>query len=534
MTADTAVFPTQEQPLNSPSLQLTTETVKPSQSRVYAEPNAPWFRGTSNTSQMYSQHLKFPPTDEILDESDSVELPNIQSHLPPKTDIDAINNLLACYRSHCTSLIDCIRFCKEKQFFRLFTSFHGTLTVPAQKLFANPSMAPWIKECDWMMYQKMIRFVSQLTLQVVPPVVLKFLDAIDKGLHAHICKVFQGFPLHVLEAKLEPATLFANLLHRMLRANQTAHAAAALLIIDQNRDQMWQDWVTYVNPKRIMESELPGCGYEEVFSILTRDVKNILQPLNIPNWLENATNSQNLDDGSLNGLNTNETIIDRISQFLYALPTKFPRTDTRTLLCCISNITTAAIREITVENGVSFGAWWITKVFVDEMSLWLASLGGFLDHQPPTPPSYTPQMEPIRDVQFANGEGNSQHDSRFGSLGDTFAPNTSFMSSTEEPSQASLRPAGESEWGNLIGLSHSHTRPRQPLTDSSHVANTQQPPQIGAHGHPDTTFDENFDDSAIGMSGFLDDPTIDSKPSRPPAMHSNPGFNVHSHIIRAG
>lgn len=341
-----------------------------------------------NTSTSYKQILKFPPAQDSMQESESIDLPNIHNYVPPKTDIDAALSLAALYRTHCTSLVDCIRYCKEKQFFRLYGSFGGTLTVPVQKLFDHPAMAPWIRECDWMMYQKMTYFVSQLTLAVVPKVVLQFLDTISKNLHGHISKIFADRPVHVLEAKLEPATLFAGLLHRMLRVNGAAHAAAALLMTDQYRDQMWQDWVAFVNPKRIMESELPDCGYDEVYKILTYDVRTLLLPLNTPNWVENDTDyadaaAQQAHLHAFNPAISGETVIDRIAAFLADLPARFPEASARTILHCISAVGTAALREITVENGCSYNPWWITKVFIDEMGLWLASLGGFLDHKPP-------------------------------------------------------------------------------------------------------------------------------------------------------
>ncbi|KAL1628589.1 hypothetical protein SLS56_005821 [Neofusicoccum ribis] len=437
LPADTAVFPTQEQPVESQ--QTSTETGKPSFGHAFAEPYVPGYGTSRQTSSMYEQELKFPPPDQdSFQENDSIELPNIHDYVPPKTDIDAANALTALYRTHCTSLVDCIRFCKEKQFFRLFTSFHGTLTVPVQKLLAHPNMAPWIRECDWLMYQKMIRFVSRLTLQVTPPVVLNFLNNISRELHKHISKTFQGHPIHVLEARLEPATLFAQLLHRMLRANQAAHAAAALLMIDQNRNQMWMDWVTFVNPKRVMESELPNCGYEEVYRILTQDVRSLLLPLSTPVWLENGTHYQEaaLQAAKQHGDSpiTNETVIDRLAHFLSNLATRFPHADTRTLLHCISAVGTAACREITVENGASFSPWWITKVFVDELSLWLASLGGFLAHRAPERKRTSAQVSPVEDSldnRAENGgavRSNSQDESRFSSLGADFSVDTSFMS----------------------------------------------------------------------------------------------------------
>ncbi|KAF2095090.1 hypothetical protein NA57DRAFT_23992, partial [Rhizodiscina lignyota] len=423
LPADAASFPTMDGSMDhQQSFQLPPAGT--SQGRVFADPYLPGVNTrTSAASASYKQTLKFPPAEYSLPESESIELPNIHQYCPPKTDIDAAMSLAALYRTHCTSLIDCIRYCKEKQFFRLFASFGGTLTVPVQKLFDHPAMAPWIRECDWIMYQKMTHFVSQLTLTVIPKVVLHFLDTISKSLHAHVSKIFADRPLHVLEAKLEPATLFAGLLHRMLRVNGAAHAAAALLMNDQFRDQMWNDWVAFVNPKRIMESELPDCGYDGVYKILTYDVRMLLQPLNPPDWLERHTHyaeaaalqSQSL---AFNPAISGETVIDRIASFLSDLPARFPGASARTILHCISALGTAALREITVENGTSYNQWWITKVFVDEMALWLATLGGFIDHRTPGSPS--PEM-----MQMANGimaregshGGNSSHSlSRQGSM----------------------------------------------------------------------------------------------------------------------
>ncbi|KAF2086823.1 hypothetical protein K490DRAFT_17288, partial [Saccharata proteae CBS 121410] len=439
LPADTAVFPTQEHTAETPPAPQATGST--SRGNTFAQPNVPGYGSNTQASTMYEQELKFPPPDQdAFQENDSIELPNIHDYVPPKTDVDAANALTALYRTHCTSLVDCIRFCKEKQFWRLFTSFHGTLTVPVQKLLAHPDMAPWIRECDWLMYQKMIRFVSKLTLQVTPPIVLGFLNNISRELHGHISKTFQGHPNHVREARLEPATLFAQLLHRMLRANQAAHAAAALLLLDQNRNQMWTDWVVLVNPKRVMESELPaGCNMEEVYSILTQDVRSLLLPLSTPVWLENGTHYQEaaLFPAKQHGDSpiTNETVIDRLAHFLSNLATRFPNASTRTLLHCISALGTAACREITVENGMSFSPWWITKVFVDELSLWLASLGGFLDHKIPERKRETPsEASTVSPVIGAGGEQNggralsNEEDTRFSSLGADFGMDTSFLS----------------------------------------------------------------------------------------------------------
>ena len=352
-------------------------------------------------SMTYPHSLRFPSSNlPAFAENEPVTLPPLHPYLPPRMDHDTAEALFALYRTHCTSLIDSIRFCKEKQFFRLYTSFHGTLTVPVQKLFTHPNLAPWIEQCDLVMYRTMVRFVSRLTLQAAPVIVINVLSNISTNLHGHISKTFSSQPQHVLEAKLRPATIFASLLHRLIRVNQAAHAAANLLTIDLNREQMWREWLTMVNPKRVMEAELPDCGYEEAYKILTSEMRGLLEPLQAPsyqddpygftayNFEENGSFAQFLQSqtgsslpGSRAGASavSTENVLDRWSAFISSLPARFPQAKARTLLHCISAIGTAALRDITIMNGASYGHWWVLKIFVDEMALWLAEMGGFLE-----------------------------------------------------------------------------------------------------------------------------------------------------------
>lgn len=392
----------------------------PSTGRLFAYPDTRGMVADNEGSIMYDQNLRFPVKEEApSQENDTIVLPNILPFCPVKTDPDTAEALTALYRTHCTSLIDCIRFCKEKQFFRLFTSFHGTLTVPVQKLLAHPNLAPWIQACDTLMYQKMVRFVSRLTLQAAPPVVINILNNISTNLHAHISKTFSSHPIHVLQAKLKPAATFASLLHRLIRVNAAAHAAANLLTVDQNREQMWREWVTMVNPKRVMEAELPACGYDEVYKIMTCDIRGLLEPLSSPPFPDNplfAHDNQAYGYAQANfptfqqppaqpidqsGQVSTENVLDRWSAFLSALPSRFPQANTRLMLHCISAVGTAALRDITIMGGASYQTWWVMKIFVDEMALWLAAMGGFLESNPvdatpiPSVAQVSPDAKPV-------------------------------------------------------------------------------------------------------------------------------------------
>ena len=392
LPADTAGFP-------SPNIMFESNHARPShqpkteaEGYLYLDRSLPNFYRGSTRSNMISRRLKFPTYCENNFPDDApIELPEIQSYLPPGTDPDAAAALKALYRSHCVSVIDCLRFCKEKSFWHHFTSLHGTLTVPVQKLFAHPDIAPWIRECDWLMYQKMIHFVSPLALQVMPELVTNAFQSIADNLGQHILNIFNSHPQHVRDAKHGPALIFAGLLGRLLRVNAASHAAAHILGNDAARDQMWHDWVYHVKPTIVAETCLPGVGYSRTTQILTNDLRDLLSPLSMPSYpgmqqiyaAAAAADSSNpfshfndLDDSSTS------SVLDRWINFLQSLPSRFPDADARTLLHCVSDVGTAALRDITMATAVSFGQWTVTKVWVDEMMHWLAEKGGFLENVP--------------------------------------------------------------------------------------------------------------------------------------------------------
>lgn len=494
LQADTAAFPATDGAYDMHMPQPPTSRGPPSQGRAFAYPDTRGMQPDTYESMSYPHTLRFPSSNmPPFSENEPVNLPPIQPYLPPRTDFDTAEALYALYRTHCTSLIDSIRFCKEKQFFRLYTSFHGTLTVPVQKLFTHPNLAPWIEQCDLVMYRTMVRFVSRLTLQAAPVVVINILSNISANLHAHITKTFNSQPQHVLEAKLRPATVFSRLLYRLIRVNQSAHAAANLLTIDQNREQMWREWVSMVNPKRVMEAELPDCGYDEVYKILTTEMRGLLEPLQAPayqddpygfnayNFEENGAFAQFLQSqtgqpGSRNetsGVST-ENVLDRWSGFISSLPTRFPHAPARTLLHCISGIGTAALRDITIMNGLSYGHWWVLKIFVDEMALWMAEMGGFL--------------EPIMGGAMING--NQMYQSPIMQNGNDRSHSGSQMSGT---------PADMGGNGPFAPPNGQH----QAYAATTHTL----PYQLAQHKHQ-PQHDADIDDSGIGMSLMDEDLTL--------------------------
>ena len=407
---DTVVSPSPDIPLSATSDFYSFKLNKGMASgRLYLDHSVSHIHHGSSQSNMVQRELKFPTTEEVsYQEDDLINLPSIHGYLPIGTDIDASNALTALYRSHCISVIDSFRFCKEKMLWHHFTSFHGTLTVPVQKLLAHSNVAPWIKECDWLMYQKMVKFVAPLALQVMPVKVIETFRAISSKLGSHISLTFQNLPQHVRDAKLGPAVIFASLLDRLLRVNATAHAAANMLTNDANRDQMWQDWVMSVKPIKVVESTLPLCGYTRVLQILTGEIRDLLGPLRTtthigmnpifaeadisPNASVTHPGFPEMDNSSPEG------VLDRWINFLHTLPSRFPGADARLLLHCVGEVGSAALRDITMAQSLSFGSWWVTKVWVDEMLQWLAEKGGFLEQSPQSmeirgKPEFSPDLD---------------------------------------------------------------------------------------------------------------------------------------------
>lgn len=339
-------------------------------------------------SNKMAQRLRFaPPTEPVTQEYEPISLPKIEPFVPAGADPDSARALTALYRSHCTSLIECIRFCKEKTFFHLFTSFQGTLTMPVQKLFVNPSIAPWIEECDFAMYQKMMRVVAPLTLQVAPKPVLDTLRNISERLVSHIQSSFQGQPNHVIDAKVAPATLFAGLLDRELRVNLTAHAAANMLSNPANRDQMYEDWIMMVRTRKIAEC-VPTRGMDDVVNLLLTELRDLLDPVGVPWEIEGLTpygemalRTGRQQQANIHADSSTENVLDRWVNFLGSLPGKFPYASHAEIVWCVQRVGTAVMRDLTIAQGKSFGAWWVTKCWIDEMISFLAEQGGFMEYK---------------------------------------------------------------------------------------------------------------------------------------------------------
>ena len=184
---------------------------------------------------------------------------------------------------------------------------------------------------------------------------------------------------------------------------------------------MWQDFVRHVRPKQVVETALPTCGHEETYRVLTVEIRQLLEPLGLSGFSDYGTEYEGSAYGKTSWFSSTdqrpESIIERWAVFLQSIPGRFPMASTRTILHCIEAVGNAALRDITVNQASSFGAWWIAKVWVDEMMLWTAEMGGFLDFSgfsPLSPSETTEGFESILDRSRRDGHASPERPSSTG------------------------------------------------------------------------------------------------------------------------
>ncbi|KAK2801696.1 hypothetical protein FQN50_007609 [Emmonsiellopsis sp. PD_5] len=336
------------------------------------------------TQQMMDHILQFTrPNEPLRKDNDSLQLPNIHQYLPPNTDVEIADALAALYRSHCISVIDSFRYCKEKNLFRHFASFQGTLTVPVHKLLTHPDIAAWVRECDWLMYQKMIAFVEPLTTQVVPDPVLNAFGSISRSLVSHIRDTFKSHPEHVAQARLNPARIFCHLLKRMLDVNQSAIAASAWLCHTDNRTRMWEDFVSHVDPMDLIaKANIPSCSVGGALALLRDRLKPLIAPVEPQSPDVNLYDQDHGHQTFSYSSSDSEGIApfpDRWIAFILNLPIVFPHHKARCIIDKTDALWTRLLHRLTLGGAQSFSAWWMTKVFFVEMMLWQAEKGGFMN-----------------------------------------------------------------------------------------------------------------------------------------------------------
>lgn len=484
---DTAVFPspttsfTPRFPINTSSSDCDCQRLPRS---IYESP-LNLDNVASHSGKMIHQMLQFPSADDSTVDNESFQLPDIHGYLPENSDEKVAEALSALYRSHCISVIDSFRYCKEKNLLRYFSTFHGTLTVPVQNILTHPNVAPWVKECDWLMYQKMIAFVAPLTTQVVPQLVLDTFYSISQRLTAHIAETFATQPVHMSLARLVPAHTFCNLLRHMLDVNQAANAAAPWLCHPDNRQQMWHDFKTLVDPGDMMvRANIPSCVERTTRQILKNDIRALLTPFNDTDSPANPFFNQPDTEEDVrarqypvqSSVGEGYNFPDKWVSFILNLPAIFHNHHTQCIIERVDALWDCILRRLTLGGANSFSAWWMTKLFFHEMMVWQAEKGGFMRHTPSSLQSAALGSEQTRLNNYSARQSSHTESDR----------NQSFVASDEQQTGPKHTPT------TSPGAEGSQTRPESESQANS-LPNEKQSEHMTSFHAP------NNDDSAIDL-----------------------------------
>ena len=316
-----------------------------------------------------------------------IELPRIEPYLPQGVDADAVDSLVLVYQSHCSLAVDNFKFCRTALFQDGYKSLTGQLTVPAQKLLAHPDISNWIRECDWLKYQRMIAPLERQLLHNVPTKGLEHIGHVAKNVCSWIHKYFGTQPDHVMDAMLGPAHVFVGVIERFFRVQQVTRDIADLLEDPETRTSLWEDWVRSSDPLGIVSNSLlfHERGHRALIHLLTKDIRFLLSPTyeTVPTMGTLFENDESPSEFQLRDLHVDRggedaPIQARLFRFLADLPARFHLDDARQMLNFVETITGNMTRNMTLAGSADLPKWWQIKLFVDEAMYWLAERGGVM------------------------------------------------------------------------------------------------------------------------------------------------------------
>jgi hypothetical protein len=265
------------------------------------------------------------------------------------------------------------------------------MTVPLSKIFHLQAVAPWIQECDMLMYKKMVGFIAQLPLQEVPEGVWQVLGRISEGLVGHLVTAFEEkCPAHVVVAKVLPAARFANLLKKLRSANASALYVSGMLSDEDKRTEMWLELQKIVDPTTIVDESMPPAqSLGAIEGIIRHDIKNLLCPLN-EDMAEALTSPDSafshfcqIQDYSHTGLmtstmNDDTSPLERWVKWLELLPQVFAGHHPQCMIDWHNRLWKGVIQQLGVSGANTYQAWWYLEGFLSNMLSYLCLKEGLL------------------------------------------------------------------------------------------------------------------------------------------------------------
>jgi regulatory factor X, other len=121
-------------------------------------------------------------------------------------------------------------------------------------------------------------------------------------------------------------------------------------------------------------------------------------------------------------------VLDRWVSFLRSLPSHFPYASHTDIVWCVQRLGTSVMRDLTIAQGKSFGSWWVTKCWIDEMIQFMVEHGGFVKQK-------SAQASLVVSKRQAANRELSNQGSRYSSASDDF---TMSRMSESQPDRATF------------------------------------------------------------------------------------------------
>ncbi|KAI5958903.1 RFX [Candida theae] len=295
----------------------------------------------------------------------TIELPSIYSYLPQDTDRDVADTLASLYKVHVNTVFESLRFMQLKRLFSCFNNFNSILSTSVSKLYAAEPVLEWVQKCDLLMYKKMIRMLSKLHMQYMMPqdnlnqlktIASTYTRTLTNSIvHSQNSKSF-------ISMKLKMAKRFVSILNRLIKVIDTGSTASRILNDDNEKQAMLEDWQK-LDLADLVSRDVP-CTSEANLNTLIFILKE-----EVVKMLEMTLETEG---GSL---------MQSYADFISALPSRLPGINPRMFLLLSSNLLTSILREISLNSGDGFGAWWVVRCWLDEYLAWIMEVGGFFEDE---------------------------------------------------------------------------------------------------------------------------------------------------------
>ncbi|AAS50356.1 AAL010Wp [Eremothecium gossypii ATCC 10895] len=301
--------------------------------------------------------------------------PSINPYLPHNVDMDIASSVESLYKVYCNQLFENIRFMKFDDLPSTLESFSsGSISPQMYNLFISEELYQWVEHSDLITYRALAKMLSSLIVEFddIPDIVLDKLSQFSNTYLAMITKATIDLPVPIVSSKKRIVSQFIQLVKRLIKVIDSGRNASKIVSLEQNRNNMFQDWNQFVNLEDVLAIEMSHFSkdYPKMKEQITAFVQKELLGLLSPEYMSFEGNNAS------NGF----AKLARFAKKLCELLQSWGHLPGRIVALSFVGLTTTALRELSFHDAESFGAWWILKSFVDEWVYWCGEVGCFLDN----------------------------------------------------------------------------------------------------------------------------------------------------------